>query len=160
MYATIEGYRIGWPIGADKLLVVSIGTGVADPEVKKSNLTVKHAVNALLSLMDDCASLQETMLQWMSSSRTARKIDGELGDLQDDLVAQAPLLSYLRYNVDLRQKSVQELDPTLTDSEKIESLSSMDAPKNMKLLHRLGTLAAARDISASDFASIFDLRAE
>lgn len=160
MYATMRGYRIGWPTGAEKLLLVSIGTGAADPDVKKSNITAKHAIDALVSLMDDCATLQEVMLQWMSSSPTAQQIDRELGDLQTDLVAGAPLLSYLRYNVDLRQESVQRLDPNLTDSSKIESLSSMDAPENMDTLHHLGTLAAARDVNASDFAPIFDLPAE
>ncbi len=160
MYATMDGYRVGWPTGAEKLLLVSIGTGAADPEVKKANLTAKQAINALMSLMDDCASLQETMLQWMSSSATARTIDRELGDLRHDLVARAPLLSYLRYNADLRTESVQRLDPSLTDSKVIESLSAMDAPENMNLLHKLGHLVADRDVNDSDFASNFDLPAD
>ena len=107
--------------------------------------------------MDDCASLQETLLQWMSNSPTARLIDRELGDLRHDLVAGAPLLSYLRYNVDLREESVQALTSSMTDSKEIESLSAMDAPENMQLLHKIGMLAAERDVSAGDFASIFDL---
>jgi len=157
MYATMDGYRVGWPTGADKLLLVSVGTGAADPQVKKASITAMHAVGALLSLMDDCASLQETLLQWLSNSPTARPIDRELGDLRHDLVAGAPLLSYLRYNVDLREESVQALAPSVTDSEAIASLSAMDAPENMKLLHELGMLAAQRDVSAEDFASNFDL---
>lgn len=160
MYGTMDGYRIGWPTGSKKLLLVSIGTGVADPDVKKSNITAKQAIDALVSLMDDCATLQEILLQWMSSSPTAQQIDRELGDLQHDLVAGTPLLSYLRYNVDLRQESVQGLDPSLTDSNKIESLSSMDAPENMDTLHNLGVLAAKRDVRGSEFASTFDLPAE
>jgi predicted acylesterase/phospholipase RssA len=136
MYATMDGYRIGWPTGPEKLLLVSIGTGKADPDVKKAGITAKQAINALLSLMEDCESLQETLLQWMSSSPTARQIDRELSDLRHDLVAGAPLLSYLRYNVDLRKKSVKQLDPTLTQNKVIKSLSEMDAPENMKTLYR------------------------
>ena len=132
----------------------------ADPEVKMANITAQHAIGAPLSLMDDCASLQETLLQWMSSSPTAREIDRELGDLRHDLIAGAPLLSYLRYNVDLRKASVHRLDPSLTDSKGIESLSEMDAPENMAVLHRLGTLAAERDVKGGDFASVFDLPAD
>jgi len=100
------------------------------------------------------------MLQWMSSSPTAREIDRELGDLRHDLVTGAPLLSYLRYNVDLRKSSVKVLDPSLTDSKVIELLSEMDAPENMAVLHRLGTLAAKRDVKATDFPSVFDLVAD
>src|SRR5262249_52434112 len=94
MYATLGGYRIGWPTGADRLLVVSVGTGASDPTVKPSKLAAQGALKALLSLMEDCAALQETLLQWMSSSRTARPIDSELGDLGQDLVAGAAAISY------------------------------------------------------------------
>lgn len=148
---------IGWPKGAAKLLLVSVGTGAVNPEVKKEGLAAKQAIGAFLSLMDDSASLQETMLQWMSSSPTAREIDRELGDLRNDLVAGEPLLTYLRYNVDLREKRVKQLDPSFTDTEKIASLSAMDAPENMEVLHRLGMLAAEQDVKEHDFAPIFDL---
>ncbi|NOZ52378.1 MAG: hypothetical protein GXP08_04415 [Gammaproteobacteria bacterium] len=157
MYATLQGYQVAWPTGVDKLLLVSVGAGAADPSVKKANITAVHSVNALLSLMDDCSALQETLLQWMSSSPTARQIDLELGDLQHDLIANTPLFSYLRYNVDLTAESVRGLDPTLQDLKSIESLSDIDAPENMTVLHELGRLAAERDISDDHFSSIFDL---
>lgn len=157
MYATISGYEMKWPVGQDNLLLVSVGTGAADPDVKKSNITAGHAINALLSLMNDCATLQETILQWISSSPAARQIDRELGDLGNDLLAGIPLLTYLRYNVDLRKKNVQKLDSSLTDSKMIESLSNMDAPENMEVLHKLGVLAAELDVNSSDFEPKFDL---
>ena len=83
-----------------------------------------------------------------------------MGDLGQDLIAGVPLLSYLRYNVDLRRKSVEQLDPDLKDPKVIASLSAMDAPENMDLLHRLGALAAERDVKSVDFASGFDLPAD
>lgn len=160
MYATLNGYRMDWPKGAEKILLVSIGTGAHDPKVKRSAVAAGHAVKTLLSLMDDCAALQETMLQWLSSSPTAREIDRELGDLRHDLVAGVPMLSYLRYNVDLCKEKVQELMPDLKDDKLIKSLSEMDAPENMTILHRLGLLAGERDINQEDFASVFDLPVE
>jgi hypothetical protein len=156
MYATLDGYRIGWPTGAQKLLLVSVGTGAADPAVKRAALAAKHSVGALLSLMEDCAALQQTWLQWMSSCPTARLIDRELGDLQHDFVAGAPLMTYLRYDVDLAEKSVLTFMPDL-EKNRIQALSEMDAPENMDILHKLGTLAAERDVSSSDFAAVFDL---
>jgi hypothetical protein len=158
MYATMDGYRIGWPRGADRLLLVSVGTGASDPSVQRSSVAAKGALNALLSLMEDCAALQETLLQWMSSSPTARPIDRELGDLRHDLVGGAPLLSYLRYNVALTAESVRALDPAPPDTARIEALSAMDAPENMAYLHRLGALAADRDVHAADFPTVFDLQ--
>ncbi len=157
MYVTMNGYNVGWPTGADKLLLVSLGTGAADPAVAKASFAASQAIGALLSLMQDCATLQQTMLQWMSSSATAKVMDRELGDLRHDLVAGSPLISYLRYDVDLRKDALRALDPLLTDADKIKSLSEMDAPENMTTLHRLGVLAGERDVQGEDFASLFDL---
>lgn len=156
MYATLEGYRLNWPTGSDRLLVVSLGTGRADKEVKRSTIAGELAMKGLLGLMDDCASLQEIMLQWMSTSRTARAMDSEVGDLQHDLIAANPLISYLRYNGDLGVAAVKALMPGLSD-EKIKSFTKMDASENMDALYKLGALTAARDIRADDFPTKFDL---
>jgi predicted acylesterase/phospholipase RssA len=157
MAATLDGYRIGWPTGADKLMLVSLGTGAPDFSVAKVGPAAGHAISALMSLMNDCATLQQTLLQWMSTSSTARVIDRELGDLRHDLIAPAPLISYLRYDVDLRADAVRKLDPDLVDDKLIASLSEMDAPENMDALHALGRLAGERDVNARDFPSAFDL---
>jgi predicted acylesterase/phospholipase RssA len=156
MYSTLEGYRMNWPTGADRLLVVSVGTGRADKQVKKAAVAAELALKGLLGLMDDCAAMQEILLQWMSTSRTARMMDREIGDLQHDLIAPAALISYLRYNGDLGVDAVKALLPKLKD-EKIRSLTEMDAPENMKTLYDLGKLTAARDVAAGDFPTKFDL---
>jgi predicted acylesterase/phospholipase RssA len=156
MYATLEGYRVNWPTGSDRLLVVSVGTGRADKEVKRSTIAGELAMKGLLGLMDDCAAMQEIMLQWMSTSRTARVMDSEVGDLQHDLIAPNPIISYLRYNGDLGVAAVKELMPKLSD-EKIKSFTKMDASENMQALYKLGALTAGRDIRAEDFPTKFDL---
>jgi uncharacterized protein len=156
MYTTLDGYRIGWPTGADKLLVVSIGTGSRDLKVAPAKLAADNALKSLLSLMDDCANLVETLLQWMSTSQTARVIDSELDDLRHDLIAPAPLISYLRYNVALTKAALSQIGMEF-DDEKIEGLSAMDDPGNMKILQEIGAKAAKRQLRAEDFPSNFDL---
>jgi uncharacterized protein len=136
---------------------VSVGTGVSDPSQTPSKIAAKGAVKALFSLMDDCAALVETMMQWMSTSATARTIDRELGDLRHDLVAGAPLLSYLRYNVMLTPEEVNGLQPGLPPKV-VASLGEMDEPGNLDALLALGTAAGARDVQAGDFGTGFDLR--
>ena len=158
MFATLDGYRVGWPTGADKLLVVSLGTGARDPSMTPSRLTAANAVKSLLALMDDSATLMETLMQWMSTSPTARPIDRELGDLRNDLLGPAPLLSYLRYNVTLDAAGVAALKPGV-DEKKVESLSAMDDPGNMALLKELGELAAKEQVRAGDYPGVFDLPA-
>ncbi len=158
MYATLDGYRLNWETGPEDLFLVSLGTGMADPTVEEAWIAAHHGVNALNALMHDCASLQETMLQWMSNSDTARKIDSELEKLQNDSICRQPLLTYQRYDVELTQKAVQALDPGIVSLEKIRSLKEMDIPENMKTLHRLGELAANQDMKDKHFPDPFDLQ--
>lgn len=157
MVATLDGYRVGWPTGAERLLLVSVGTGAPDPAVAEYGIAAGHAIASLMGLMQDVATLQQTLLQWMSSSPTARTIDRELGDLRHDLIAGAPLMSYLRYDVDLAEPAVRALVPELDDARRIRSLSEMDAPENMDMLYQLGRRGGERDVQARDFASHFDL---
>ena len=157
MYATLDGYNVKWKIGPEWLLLVSVGTGASDPSRTPSQIAAAGAIKALLGLMDDCATLVETMMQWMSSSPTARTFDLEIGDLGADLVAGAPLLSYLRYNVTLSEKEVGHLLPSLSPK-KIESLGAMDNPDNLDVLLELGGVAGEHKVKAADFPAAFDLR--
>jgi hypothetical protein len=134
-----------------------VGTGATDAAVRRSEVAAAHAVRALVSLMDDCAALQETMLQWMSRSPTARPIDSELGDLRGDLLAPSPLLSYVRYNASLQLGDLRELLGDECDALEAASLSAMDAPHNMAALHRIGVAAGRRDVTPAHFPATFDL---
>ena len=159
MVATLDGYRIGWPSGADRLLLVSLGTGRPDPAVAEVGIAAGQAIQSLLGMMEDVATMQQTLLQWLSSSPTARTIDREVGDLRHDLLAGAPLLTYLRYDLELTAEQVRALAPELRDDRLVASLSEMDSPENMDALHLLGARVGARDVQAHDFPAHFDLPA-
>ncbi len=156
LYATVHGYGVKWKIGADQMMLVSVGTGAADPSQAPSYIAAQGALRALFSLMDDCASLVETMMQWMSCSPTARTLDRELGDLGGCVLGGVPLLSYLRYNVNLSAQEVTALCPTAA-GEQIASLSAMDIPDNMDVLLQLGAAAAAQRVQPDHFPESFDL---
>lgn len=158
LYVTLEGYGVRWPTGGDRLLLVSVGTGRKDPAAGRSRTAIGHAVRALASVMQDCAAQQRALLQWMSTSPTAAVIDQELGDLRGDVIPGGPLLSYLRYDVDLRRASVLALDGSAADTGRIESLARFDLPRNMDQLYRLGVLAGRRDVDPDDFRPVFDLK--
>jgi predicted acylesterase/phospholipase RssA len=156
MFASLDGYRVNWPTGADNMLIVSVGTGDADPEHKPSKIAAKGAVKALLSLMDDCAALVETMMQWMSSGTKITYIDRELGDLRDDLITTTPLFSYVRYNVSFNKDEVDRLKPGLSEKQ-VESLSAMDETDNLMIWKELGELASDEQVEGIDFPHRFDL---
>jgi hypothetical protein len=126
MVATIKGFGFNWPLGKDKLLLVSIGTGWKKNVHRwtKSEATshTKLALPAFASLQNDCDYLGQAILQWMSDSPTAVPVHGEVGDLKDEYIAGGPLLSYVRYNTEI-------------DS---DDLAKMDEPKNIQSLYEKG----------------------
>jgi predicted acylesterase/phospholipase RssA len=159
MTATMDGYRLRWPVGADRLLVVSVGTGKANPAVGHANVLtgtpLVHAVMSLSALMEDCADQVETVMQWLSRSPTARVIDREMGQAQPPLGG-TPMFSYLRYNVLLMSDWVRDnLGETLNDDQ-LKALEAMDEPKNIPELHRVGRLAGRKLVKAEHFESCFD----
>lgn len=158
MYVTAKGYRVNWTSGEDQILLVSVGTGTRDPAVRRSEIAAAHAFQSLLSLLDDCAALQETMLQWMSRSPTAREIDSEIQSLDGDLIAGKPLLSYVRYNVCLDAPSITSVLGVQAISIPVDNLSAMDAPENMDALHQIGLAVGRRDVQSAHFPARFNLK--
>jgi uncharacterized protein len=156
MYVTLKGYRVGWKTGADRLLLVSVGTASSDPIISPSRLAAEGAVKSLMGLMDDCGALVETMMQWMSESPTAREIDRELGKLEGDLLGGTPVLTYQRYNVSLMPEEVLKLKPDL-DKATLKSLPEMDEPANLDILRELGDIAAGARVKEEHFPRQFDL---
>jgi hypothetical protein len=158
MTATMEGYRLGWKTGEQDLLVVSVGTGKADPAAGHANLiegtAALHAVLSLKALMEDCADQVEAVMQWLSRSPTARRIDREMDKAQPALSGQA-VCSYLRYNVLLEPDWCKDqLGETFT-AEALKSLEAMDQPENIPELDRIGRLAGRKLVKEEHFSSVF-----
>ncbi|MCP5144482.1 MAG: patatin-like phospholipase family protein [Gammaproteobacteria bacterium] len=156
MYATLAGYRVQWPKGADNLLVCSVGTGMVDPARAPAKIAAAGAVQALMSLMDDCASLVETMMQWMAGGTKVKTIDRELGDLRGDLLTSTPLFTYSRYDVSFTADCVNALVPGLS-AKQIASLSEMDETDNLQVWKSIGEKAAETTVEAADFPPQFNL---
>jgi predicted acylesterase/phospholipase RssA len=142
MTATMEGYRFNWPTGPDKLLVVSVGTGKANPAVdtrsRFAGLAAAQGVLALKNLMEDCSDLVETMLQWLSSpSATAREIDREMGQCGPAFGGEG-LLTYHRYNALCTPAWVEQALGREMAAKDLDDLQEMDRPENLDALRDLG----------------------
>ena len=161
MLATLEGHHLKWPTGADKLMIVSLGTGsqttwLDDDEVMNMK-SIEVGVRGLASLMDDASALNELLLQWMSSSPTARELDSEIGNLSGDVLGGGnPLLTYLRYDVRFDNDWLKKkLKLTLNDKQ-LKSIPEMDRAENMDLLAEVGA-AASTMIRDEHFDHAFDI---
>ena len=157
-FATLKGYRIDWPTGEERILLVSVGTGTPNPEVIPSSVPGKAALKALLALMDDCNAEVETMMQWLGRSHTAHAIDREIGTLEGDELDGKKLLTYQRYNVELSERGVNERLGTGLSARELDDVQEMDAPENIPILDKIGKALGAR-VSPEHFPTCFDLTA-
>lgn len=161
MIATLNGFPFRWPKGEDDLLLVSIGTGYWEAPALPGGLLPDAAwewgrvVPNLLA--GDAQWSNQLMLQWLSNSPTALMIDREVGDLHDDLLGPAPMLSYLRYNVELDVAPLTALGCGDLVG-KIDRLKDMSDAGNRADLNRIGHAAAAAKIKPEQFPAAFDLR--
>ena len=66
------------------------------------------AGRSLLSLMDDCNWLNQTVLQSLARSDTAWFADGELGELYHDSLGGQKWLTYQRYDLRFESKWLRQ----------------------------------------------------
>lgn len=172
LLATMQAYAFRWATGADKLLLVSAGTGVWErvdnaAEVASGKLW-DWASRVPGMLMDDASWQAQLLLQWWSNSATPWQIDREIGDLRGDVQAQRELLSYLRYDVRIEPECLRLMGlGALAD--KVDELHQLDNATLREAFDSIGRVAAERTIvdssgreiqygvSPTHFPAAFDL---
>lgn len=166
MVATLTGFPYHWQLGEDKLMVVSVGTGMTKfkklpQKIGKSHL-LDWAANLPEMFMQDASWQNQMMMQWLSRSPTAHEIDREVGVLSEDILSDEPgrkegLLHYLRYNVFLDVEDMnarfKPIKPYI--QKEIDDLAAMDNAKNCQKLYDLGYLAGAQEVKESHFPEGF-----
>jgi hypothetical protein len=161
MLGSLKGYNIGWPLGHERLLLASVGTGFFRHRHSVQRLrytpSVFQAVNALTSMIDDGSRLVQLLLQWASDTPTPRRIDSEIGDLADDRLTHQPLLHYVRYDGQLEiDWLIERLGITMTQ-EQVERIQKMDDPRGVEALIEIGRQIADRHVKAEHFPAVFDV---
>lgn len=165
MVANLKGFPFRWKLGAENILLVSIGTGMSVLTKLSSQVTDNNLLNWAQEipdmLMQDASWQNQIILQWLSKSPTACVIDGEIGNMNEDLITEAVnnegLLSYLRYNFLLDTDTLNELKPkgkTFTKKQ-VDDLVEMSNAASRFDLYDIGEAAAANEITEDHFPSKF-----
>lgn len=155
MVATLRGFPFHWPMGEDKLTIVSVGTGYSVfkkhiGEIQEAWMKT-WAQNVPDMLMQDASWQNQIMLQWLSNSPTAQTIDMEIGKLDDDYLGGKPLINYLRYNFPITLESLNSLGLGKTfKQEDVDDIVEMSNAHNRQLLYQIG-LAASKSILPDHF---------
>jgi hypothetical protein len=178
LMATVGGYRLDWETGADKLQIISVGTGshriridrtrkrlsgsllfrlisVVNRNIREDLEEAAFAVDSLRGIMTDCDQLNVTILQGLSEPRLPWVINSELGDLSGELIGRgcvsAPLLSFQRYNLSLDKSLLRPPFGVAIAEDELPALQAIDEPGQMARLYELAREVAPMQVHLEDF---------
>jgi uncharacterized protein len=160
MLATLRGYGFRWPLGADRMMLVSVGTG--SPPFKRDVAKLSGepaamlAVEALRSIMQDCNWLGQALMQWMSATPTPWPIDREIGNLSGDQLAEKPLIHYLRYDAFLDALWLQQNIGLRLTAQELLAIQTIDRPDLAARFLDIGRRAAESLVHTGHFPAAFD----
>ncbi len=165
MVATLQGFPFKWKCGADKLLIVSVGTGMSKwkkipADVKKNNL-LSWAKQLPDMFMQDASWHNQLIMQWLSNSPTAWEIDGEIGKLENDCILGVKtgggMTSYLRYNLWIDNDTLKPLMKKEYTQSQIDALTEMSNAGSRFELYDIGLKAAINDVKKEHFPDNFKI---
>lgn len=146
LMATLPEYGLRWPVGEDRLLLVSVGTGAAaaaHPKLRPDKVTLAfNARNLPAVFMNGASVSQDLLCRSLGRCRAGQQIDREFGTRLDATgVSGDSLFTYVRYNADLSDKALQDVG--VKDPKQRKRVRKLDAVKEIPLLQELGRRAAA-----------------
>jgi uncharacterized protein len=157
LMATVSAYRLEWPVGADNMLLVSIGTGItpgADAKLTAHEMNLLYNAASVPSALILASLMQQDMLcRVFGRCRAGDAIDSEVGTLipGDDEVRRVgipKLFTYLRYNAELTREGLDRLGlPKIQP----ENVLKLDSVQHMAELQAVGR-RVADGVSAEHFA--------
>lgn len=161
MVANLEGFGLQWTLGTDQLLLCSLGTGWFNPKADKEAVMRFNNLNwaqmLATQLIQDSSELNQILLQWMSESPTAARMDSQVGTLAGDQLSPSGLLTYLRYNIELERDVLNRVGFDFTE-EGIDQLREMSNTERIDDLDKIGRLSAQTLIRKEHFPAGFMVR--
>jgi hypothetical protein len=141
LMATLPEYGLGWAVGEDRLLIVSVGTGAAaavHPNLAARNVGILFNAKNLPSVFMNGASWgQDLVCRSLGRTLAGDQLDREVGyRLDTPGVAGENLFTYLRYNADLSDEALEKRG--LRDARQRRALRKLDAVKYIEQLEDLG----------------------
>lgn len=157
LMAALDGFGLRWPLGPDKLSIVSIGTGtfrrhLIAPTVTKYSSAVL-AAQALTGLISDTQTFALTLLHWLSGTHPLWPINTEIGSLEPDAAPfGTPLFRFHRYDAQLDESWLEHELGLKMPQKEVERVRHMDDPSIIPQAYQIGKLVAEKFMKAEDFA--------
>jgi patatin-like phospholipase/acyl hydrolase len=153
LMATTEPYRLCWPAGEDRMLLVSIGTGASanankDLSTAEMNL-IYNASHIPSALMAAALHEQDFLCRIFGRCLAGDPLDREVGDVIGKGIPNVPkLFTYVRYNAELSREGLDALGLKQIEPAHVQQMDSVDHLAEMQEVGR----AVARKVEAEHFA--------
>jgi uncharacterized protein len=165
LLATIPEYGLGWPVGEDRLLIVSVGTGsyaAIHPGLRGGRVHLAfNARNLPAVFMNGSAVSQDLLCRSFGRCRFGGPLDREVGARtapEATGVGGQNMFTYLRYDADLSDEALAEVG--ITDRRGRQRVRKLDAVDQVPVLQRIGRQVATRVDLGTHFEGFLESRDE
>ena len=157
LMSTVGAYRLEWPVGVDRMLIVSIGTGTspaANAELTPDDMNLLYNAGSIPSaLMYAALNEQDMLCRVFGRCRVGDALDREVGSLILDGEAERRAVlprhfTYLRYNAELTEAGLSALGLPRIDPRHVQQLDSV---QYMDELQEVGRAIGERRVEARHF---------
>jgi patatin-like phospholipase/acyl hydrolase len=153
LMATLGPYRLKWPTGANKMLLVSIGTGTtpnASATLQSKEMNLLYNVECIpTALIFAALNEQDFLCRIFGDCLAGPPLDSEVGDMKKEgSPSGSNLFSYLRFNAELSEKGLQQLGLSGIRPENVQMLDSID---HIEDLRRIGQAVAQTQVEPHHF---------
>lgn len=147
MLAGMRSYGLCWPFGAEKLSMISIGTGRRRQKISAAwKPALLFAARTLEGLIEDCQATSLMLMQWLGESEAPWSLNRDIGTLSGDCLTERPLLSFQRYDLLLEKEWLEEQFGRKFRDREIRQLQRLDDPSAMGDLYALAKQTAERQV--------------
>ena len=169
--ATVPEYGIGWPMGVDNLLLISLGTGfgpVTIDQGKAAHYNLLNWAQYILSELMNEANLQQNVLMHLIGERPLQSSSASTGAATPAASSGAPgeavltqisanlgpkkLVTYQRITAGLTRERLDQLKLPDVDPLKVREMDAVDQIPNMR---RLGEAVASEQVHMDRLSRFF-----
>jgi Patatin-like phospholipase len=155
LMATSEPYRLLWPTGEEKMLLISVGTGAsanANSNLSPEEMNLLYNAGTIPSaLMAAALHEQDFLCRIFGKCLAGDLLDREIGSVIGQGIPDVPkLFTYARYNAELSREGLDALGLGHINPAHVQQIDSVDHIGEMQ---EVGQALAQQKVKAEHFAA-------
>ncbi len=158
LMATSEPYKLNWQTGQDKMLLISVGTGLtpnANKNLESDEMNLLYNAKSIPSALMYAAQVQQDFLcRVFGKCLVGDDVDREVGNMIGIAApGSSKLFTYARYNAELSREGLDKLG---LNNIKEKDVQAMDSVEHIDELQKVGVAIADKKVQASHFEGFLE----